>query len=166
MKIFALFLCTFLLLLCGGTLTYIYLLWTTYWAQMAKYVSYENRENLPGRNFRNIVIPQIASTPSSKKVEEVREKAELDLPMDKLMMHVNHYKTQIVSQLRSAVIATGKSVQSGEVKNIYGVNYQGKKATKISLKKTAEDLVCSAFRDVKIRTFLQVNILHKFQKIP
>ena len=36
MRIFALFLCLFLLLISFGTLTYIYILWNTYWMRVAK----------------------------------------------------------------------------------------------------------------------------------
>jgi cell division protein FtsL len=36
MRIFALFLCLFLLIISCGTLTYIYLLWNTYWIRVAK----------------------------------------------------------------------------------------------------------------------------------
>lgn len=183
MKIFAVFLCTFLFLLFGGTLTYVYILWTSYWQQIAKYTSYEdslktgtgNNNRLPGIgrnfNFRHIGPPappsnmvqkqQILSKNAVKQNEEVMEKAELDLPLDKLMMHVRHYKTQIVSQLRSAVISTGKSVQSGEVKNIYNVDYHGRKAAKLKPSKSPDHLVCSAWRQVKIETFLQNNEFFK-----
>jgi len=179
MKIFAVFLCTFLFLLFGGTLTYTYIPWTSYWQQIAKYTSYEdslktgNHASGKGRNFNfrhfgppappsNLVQKQqILSKNAKIQNEEVKEKAELDLPLDKLMMHVRHYKTQIVSQLRSAVISTGKSVQSGEVKNIYNVEYHGKKAAKLKPLKSPDQLVCSAWRQVKIRTFLQNNDFFK-----
>lgn len=157
MKIFALFLCMFLLLLCGGTLTYIYILWTSYWQQMAKYVSYEDALKSGNRmNFRHVqLIPPVHSQQDKPAIkDEIADKAELDLPLDKLLMHVNHYKTQIVTQLRSAVIATGKSVQSGEVKNIYNVQYSGKKASKLKALKSPQDLVCSALQQIKMRTFL------------
>ena len=36
MRIFALFLCTFLLLITLGTLSYVYILWNTYWIRVAK----------------------------------------------------------------------------------------------------------------------------------
>merc|ERR550539_1132280 len=113
----------FLFLLCGGTLTYVYILWSTYWQQMSKY-SYEDslhhhrssdQHHKPRLNFRN-VAPNHPDQPSFQKEAKI-EKSEMDLPMDKLLLHVKHYKTQIVSQLRSAVIATGKSVLNGEVKN-------------------------------------------------
>ena len=32
-----------------------------------------------------------------------------------LLVHVRHYEKQIISQLRSAVVETGKSVLAGEV---------------------------------------------------
>ena len=66
MKIFAVFLCTFLMLLFGGTMTYMYILWTSYWQQIAKYTSYEdtlkanNQRSGNGRrnfNFRHIGPP-------------------------------------------------------------------------------------------------------------
>ena len=47
------------------------------------------------------------------------------VPMDKLLSHVTHYQTQIVSQLRNAVVETGKAVRAGEVKNAYDVEYEG-----------------------------------------
>jgi len=171
MKIFALFLCLFLFLLFGGTLTYIYLLWTAYWSQLAKYNSYEDSlKSIHANriNFRHVLLPENhmpnpQNQPPNHQPfnEEAMEKNELDLPMDKLMMHVRHYKTQIISQLRSAVIATGKSVQSGEVKNIYNVQYQGKRASKLKALKSAEELVCSAGRQVKIRAFLKNDTFFK-----
>lgn len=36
MRIFALFLCMFLMLITLGTLTYVYILWNTYWIRVAK----------------------------------------------------------------------------------------------------------------------------------
>ena len=36
MRVFSMFLCSFLLLMFTGTLTYVYLLWNTYWDRVAK----------------------------------------------------------------------------------------------------------------------------------
>ena len=47
------------------------------------------------------------------------------VPLDKLLSHVGHYETQIVSQLRNAVVETGRAVRNGEVKNAYDVEYEG-----------------------------------------
>ena len=111
MRLFALFLCMFLFLLCGGTLAYVYILWFTYWQQLSKY-SYEdslrdnaNLQKSNSVNFRRVVPMNPAPQQQEKQeILEKSEKIEMDLPMDKLLMHVKHYKTQIVSQLRSAVI--------------------------------------------------------------
>jgi hypothetical protein len=42
MRIFALFLCLFLLLISVGTLTYVYILWNTYWLRVAKLTEERN----------------------------------------------------------------------------------------------------------------------------
>lgn len=131
---------------------------------MAKYSSYEdimrNKKTIQRSNridYRNLQIPKI----QPKAKEETIEKSEMDLPPDKLLMHVQHYKTQIVSQLRSAVISTGKSVQGEEVKNIYGVNYHGPKSSKLEAQKSPEELVCAAREKIKIETFLKNNAFFK-----
>ena len=52
------------------------------------------------------LVPKIEMPPKKDPViEQKEEENELNLPPDKLLMHVRHYKTQIVSQLRSAVIS-------------------------------------------------------------
>ena len=52
------------------------------------------------------LVPKIEMPPKKDPViEQKEEENELNLPLDKLLMHVRHYKTQIVSQLRSAVIS-------------------------------------------------------------
>jgi hypothetical protein len=42
MRLFALFLCLFLLIISCGTLTYVYLLWNTYWLRVAKLTEERN----------------------------------------------------------------------------------------------------------------------------
>ena len=42
MRIFALFLCLFLLIISCGTLTYVYILWNTYWIRVAKLTEERN----------------------------------------------------------------------------------------------------------------------------
>jgi hypothetical protein len=97
--------------------------------------------------------------------EAMMAKAEQELPPDKLLMHVQHYKTQIISQLRSAVIEAGKSVQNDEVRNVYGVNYQGRKAAKLNVDKSPEELVCSIIDNVQIQTFLKGDAFFKTQQL-
>lgn len=167
MRIFGLFLCLFLVLLFSGTLTYIYILWNSYWMKIAKYSAFDeavahNQRFSPNRmNFgRQLVLPQNDEN-RPKKAEE----AEMDLPLDKLMMHVRHFKTQIISQLRSAVIEAGKSVQNDEVRNIYGVNYQGQRAAKLKAEKNAAQLACSAWKSIKVSTFLKGDPFFKSQQL-
>ena len=51
MRVFALFLCLFLLLISLGTLTYVYILWNTYWIRVAKL----NEERVYMRQQQNAV---------------------------------------------------------------------------------------------------------------
>ena len=104
--------------------------------------------------YRNVAKVTV-NAKNTKKESEQAEQAEMKLPPDKLLMHVRHYKTQIVSQLRSAVVSAGKSVENGEIKNVYGVHYSGKRSSKLKSAKTPQELVCSAFKQIKIQTFLK-----------
>jgi beta-galactoside alpha-2,6-sialyltransferase (sialyltransferase 1) len=80
----------------------------------------------------------------------------IPIPSDKLLAHVRHYEKQIISQLRSAVVETGKSVLAGEVQNIYKVKLDSKKrGAKLKSEKTSKQLVCSAAKNIEIRTFLK-----------
>jgi len=75
------------------------------------------------------------------------------------LAHVRHYEKQIISQLRSAVVETGKSVLAGEVQNIYKVKLDAKKrGAKLKSTKTSKELVCSASKNIDVRTFLKVSI--------
>ena len=43
MRIFALFLCLFLLIISCGTMMYVYILWNTYWIRVAKLTEERNQ---------------------------------------------------------------------------------------------------------------------------
>ena len=78
------------------------------------------------------------------------------LPSDKLLAHVRHYEKQIISQLRSAVVETGKSVLAGEVQNIYKVKLDPlKRGSKLKSEKSSKQLVCSDAKNIEIKTFLK-----------
>ena len=78
------------------------------------------------------------------------------MPSDKLLAHVRHYEKQIISQLRSAVVETGKSVLAGEVQNIYKVKLDPlKRGSKLKSDKTSKQLVCSATKNIEVKTFLK-----------
>ena len=61
----------------------------------------------------------------------------------------------------SFLILAGKSVQDGEVKNVYGVKYSGKRASTLNSEKTPEELVCSASRSIKVKTFMKGDAFFK-----
>ena len=164
MRLISTFLCCFLLTLFTGTLTYVYIIWNSYWSKVAKMTDFEeallNKQLQMSQGhhrfhmnnaYRNVAKVTVAKTKESEEAEQ----AEMKLPPDKLLMHVRHYKTQIVSQLRSAVVSAGKSVENGEIKNVYGVHYSGKRSSKLKSAKTPQELVCSAFKQIKIQTFLK-----------
>ena len=118
MRIFSLFLCTFLFMIFSGTVTYVYLLWNTYWDRVAKlsrdYPAVHRRAP-PRRTPATAAAaaPGASTTPFDLS----------GLPVDKLLTHVRHYKQQITDQLSHAFRETGKSVRSGDVKNLYHVRY-------------------------------------------
>ena len=172
MRLISTFLCCFLLTLFTGTLTYVYIIWNSYWSKVAKMTDFEeallnkklqisqgHRRFQMNNAYRNVMAAKAAvsskSSSLTNKESEVAEQAEMKLPPDKLLMHVRHYKTQIVSQLRSAVVSAGKSVENGEIKNVYGVHYSGKRSSKLKSDNTPQELVCSAFKQIKIQTFLK-----------
>ena len=75
-----------------------------------------------------------------------------DLPMDKLMHHVKHYKRQITNQLSSAVTETGKTVAAGKVDNMYHVAYPPDiRSNRID--RSREELLCQLAK-INASTFL------------
>ena len=149
MRLLSTFLCVFLLTLFSGTLTYVYIIWNSYWSKVAKTTAFEEvllnkKQNQRQLNLHQASVKAIPKVRIVPKISNIKEQeTEMNLPPDKLWMHVRHYKTQIISQLRSAVISAGKSVQDGEIKNVYGVKYKGKRASKLKPEKNPEELVCS-----------------------
>ena len=98
--------------------------------------------------------------------EKPDEPGLLDIPSDKLLVHVRHYEKQIISQLRGAVVETGKSVLSGEVQNIYKVRVDPKKrGSKLKSEKSPKELVCSAAKAIEIRTFLKGDEFFRRQQL-
>lgn len=147
MRVFAMFLCLFLMLLSSGTLTYVYVLWNTYWQRVAKLNSYAELNSNSLLRRPSLVAP-------NHKVLPGEGMGDNSMPPDKLLMHVQHYRTQIVSQLRSAVVEAGKSVLNGDVKNVYGVSYSGPKSQRLKADKSPDQLVCGAVKKINMDTFL------------
>ncbi len=92
MRLFATFLCFFLLLLVFGTLSYVYLLWRHYLIRVEKLQEeYERHEYHHGGAMR-------ARHSEGRRKEDNDSSAMTysTIPDDKLMEHVEHYETQVV----------------------------------------------------------------------
>ena len=160
MRMFATFLCTFLLLLFFGTISYVYVLWKHYALRVRKLhraaeegASAAERVGLyRGRHPYRIPNP----VHSDRSSAEDRETTEA-IPDDKLEEQVGHFETQIVAQLRNAAVETGKRVLAGEVENRYGVRYDstGMGAAPMKPKEDPATLVCEAVNRVEIGTFVR-----------
>ena len=164
MRIFATFLCTFLLLLFFGTISYVYVLWRHYALRVQKLyraTADDNPRAAPGqaaRPFRGghpYRIPNNRVRPNSSNAEGGG--ATEAIPDDKLEERIAHFETQIVAQLRKAAVEAGNRVLAGEVKSRYGArhDYPGKKAAPMRPKEDAATLVCEAVGKVQIGTFVR-----------
>lgn len=195
MRLIGAFLCFFLLILLGGTVSYIYLMWTNYWLRVqtmdAQYRAQQlyrvNYKELSGGKPRGVPrkisdkvadptpVRQSQTNPQRPKfsgpyqkgadVVTVKPKRNLtqDLPKDKLLAHLKVYKDQIYSQLRNAVIETGKQVQSETFPNAYNVSYKGSLGRFLQTKLSPQQILCDAKEKMKIETFTRGNEL--FQKL-
>jgi len=179
------FLCSFLLLMFTGTLTYVYLLWNTYWDRVAKITRdyrYHQRAFLKhpaqavkggllkGRNKNKQPSLQTGSTIGSVEghlaanLTTTQTPFNLrDLPLDKLLHHIKHYKRQIMDQLESAVSETGKTVLFGKVENLYHVTYPPAISSN-RVDRPKEQLLCEALK-INTSTFLSGNPFFENQQL-
>lgn len=173
MKILASLLCVFLILLCTGSLAYVYILWKHYWIRIEKLQknAYRSRNAGPvvGIHFdettNSFVVNNHPIHLNSQDSEVKPKEPDLQIPNDKLMEHVSHYEKQIVSQLRNAVTDTGKSFDAGEIKNSYRVNYNGSRTFEMQPKDPPEKLVCSAMKRAKLATFVKGDPFFRTQEL-
>ena len=108
MRMFATFLCLFLLLLFFGTLTYVYIMWRHYWIRVEQL----NRE-LERHNYHHAGGMVRGKYPGGSGMGgAARRRAEKSednhivsamIPEDKLLAHVEHYETQVGRQRRNEV---------------------------------------------------------------
>ena len=165
MRIFATFLCTFLLLLFFGTISYVYVLWKHYALRVQKLYRATadgnpraalGRAARPFRGGHPYRIPNNRVRPNSSNAESGGGTTEA-IPDDKLEERVGHFETQIVAQLRRAAVEAGKRVLAGEVKSRYGARHDspGKGAAPMRPREDAATLVCEAVGKVQIETFVR-----------
>ena len=111
--------------------------------------------------------PKFPGGATKKKDSQEKLKSKLNLtqvqglPKDKLLAHLKVYKEQIYSQLRNAVMETGKQVQSDSFPNTYNVSYKGPLGQFLKIKLSPKQLLCDAKQKIEIETFQRGNRLFK-----
>jgi len=180
MRVIAGFLCFFLCLLTGGTVSYVYIMWTNYWTRVRTMdSSHVARQERTGGELRRNVLHRQRRPPGAPEEPRPRlhQPAPLhqvtradpavvwSLPQDKLAAHLTLYREQIVAQLRSTVRETGQQVAGANFPNTYNVSYRGTMRNKMEVRnsRSPRQLLCDAAKHVRLETFKRGN--HLFQKL-
>ena len=167
MRVFPAFLCFFLFVLFSGTLSFIYVMWTNYWARVSSLEARYNQHRPP--NSRHSLarvdredIGEPVMREITKSFTKRKEAINLeDLPLDKLLAHMKVYKEQLFSQLRNTVIDTAKQVNDANFPNAYNVTYKGRLADNNTQQTSQSDLLCDARNKIKLNTFTKENKMFK-----
>jgi len=186
MRLIAGFLCFFLLILTGGTISYIYIMWTNYWLRVTaiesghmlrqvQRVDGDTKRNVLHRHQRNRAgeeeVKDNGSRPRARQSYDLNQVTRADsaalasLPQDKLLAHLRVYRDQIIAQLRSTVRDTGKQVGTANFPNAYNVSYKGPMRNKkeVQNSRSPRELLCDAAKHVKLETFRRGNEM--FEKL-
>ena len=163
MRVFPAFLCFFLFVLFSGTLSFIYVMWTNYWARVSSLEARYNQHRPP--NSRHSLarvdredIGEPVMREITKSFTKRKEAINLeDLPLDKLLAHMKVYKEQLFSQLRNTVIDTAKQVNDANFPNAYNVTYKGRLADNNTQHPSQLDMLCDAKNKIKLNTFTKEN---------
>ena len=163
MRVFPAFLCFFLFVLFSGTLSFIYVMWTNYWARVSSLEARYNQHRPP--NSRHSLarvdredIGEPVMREITKSFTKRKEAINLeDLPLDKLLAHMKVYKEQLFSQLRNTVIDTAKQVNDANFPNAYNVTYKGRLADNNTQHPSQMDMLCDAKNKIKLNTFTKEN---------
>ena len=182
MRIFPAFLCFFLFVLASGTVSFIYIMWTNYWARVASMESRysaamdlgiqraghrppNSRHSLARIDREDVGEAIVRDIPASKARGEVRRAKEsmswANLPLDKLLAHMKVFKEQLFTQLRSTVTDTAKQVQDENFPNAYNVTYRGRMADNTTATPSPAQLLCDAKENIKLSTFTKNNDMFK-----
>ena len=175
MRIFPAFLCFFLFVLTSGTVSFIYIMWTNYWARVeameTKYAAEaglgnsrpghrppNSRHSLARIDKEDVGEAFVRDVLTSRVVTRKKESVPLSsLPLDKLLAHMKVYKEQLYSQLRNTVIDTAKQVNDANFPNAYNVTYKGRLADNNTQQPSQLDLLCDARNKIKLNTFTKEN---------
>ena len=163
MRVFPAFLCFFLFVLFSGTLSFIYVMWTNYWARVSSLEARYNQHRPP--NSRHSLarvdredIGEPVMREITKSFTKRKEAINLeDLPLDKLLAHMKVYKEQLFSQLRNTVIDTAKQVNDANFPNAYNVTYKGRLADNNTQHPSQLEMLCDAKNKIKLNTFTKEN---------
>ena len=182
MRIFPAFLCFFLFVLASGTVSFIYIMWTNYWARVAAMESRysavmdlgiqrpghrppNSRHSLARIDKEDVGEAMVRDIPASEvRLENRRVKEAVvwaSLPLDKLLAHMKVFKEQLYTQLRNTVMDTAKQVQDENFPNAYNVTYGGKMADNSSAPPSPSQLLCDARKKMKLSTFTKDNDMFK-----
>lgn len=145
-----------------GTLSYVCLIWRQYSHRMETLQSF-HRWRPPGEieapvqqlrpARRQSAIRRRPRLPRITKAPTTTPEPAPTLPIEKLREKAELYETQIVSQLRKAIVDTGKAVEMGEVSNVYHVKANVSRANYLRISEDARQLACSALAKTRIQTF-------------
>ena len=179
MRIFPAFLCFFLFVLTSGTVSFIYIMWTNYWARVeameTKYAAEaglgnsrpghrppNSRHSLARIDKEDVGEAFVRDVLTSRVVTRKKESVPLSsLPLDKLLAHMKVYKEQLYSQLKNTVVDTAKQVQDENFPNAYNVTYNGKFADNTTLPPSPAQLLCDAKSKINLSTFTKDNEMFK-----
>ena len=188
MRILAPLLCFFLLLMVMGTFSYVYLLWRSYVIKMASLkrgqfpswpgqeVKMSNNNNKKKKSrweqqdlFINeeVVRAKKLLKTNNKQVSTTTLSVPI-IPKDKLLSRLNHYESQILSQFRNSVVDISKSIELGEVKNSYHVDYAMKSLNEDDVVRNpadSMDLLCDLLNNVSVETFIRGDEFFKMQQL-
>ena len=173
MRVFPAFLCFFLFVLFSGTVSFVYVMWTNYWARVSSLETRysgpitsrhgqhrppNSRHSLARVDREDIGEPMMREITDTKGLVKRKEAINLeDLPLDKLLAHMKVYKEQLYSQLRNTVIDTAKQVNDANFPNAYNVTYKGRLADNNTQQPSQLDLLCDARNKIKLNTFTKEN---------
>jgi len=184
MRIFPAFLCFFLFILASGTVSFIYIMWTTYWSRVeameTKYFaaaglgpsrpghrppnSRHSLARLDKEDVGEAMVRDILT--SSRTTPKKSDSISLsNLPLDKLIAHMKVYKEQLYTQLRNTVLVTAKQVQDEDFPNAYNVSYKGNLADNTTQNPSSDQLLCDARNKIKLSTFTKDNEMFRSLKL-
>eukprot|EP00096_Caligus_rogercresseyi_P013293 TRINITY_DN5967_c0_g1_i1.p1 TRINITY_DN5967_c0_g1~~TRINITY_DN5967_c0_g1_i1.p1 ORF type:complete len:435 (-),score=97.08 TRINITY_DN5967_c0_g1_i1:150-1454(-) len=182
MNFLGVFLFLFLVLLSTGTLSYLYIIWTTYWQRVAKGLSGGDdgssshgsivrikfdettgrfRVNDNGNNAYD--SPGRVNTQGSELYELLDENYFLEESEE--MNRLKGFEKQVISNLRRTFMDYGKKVLSGEMENRFKVRYNGRKGALLEIEGSSEELLCDMKKKVVLKIFQRGDLFFRSQQL-